>query len=146
MALTLPDSLPAQGSNVLSVAEPQKVTLRRDVPTVVKLDLSIRDGYHVNSDMPDDPYLIPLKLTWSESVVKVQKVEYPKAQKQTFEFNPKPLSVFAGNFQIATTLVAPRTAPAGPNVITAKLRYQACSDTACLPPKTIDVKLPVIIQ
>lgn len=54
-----------------------------------------------------------------------------------------PVSVFSGNFDIATKFKAPATAPVGPAIVSGKLRYQACNDTMCLPPKTIDISLTV---
>jgi hypothetical protein len=30
-------------------------------------------------------------------------------------------------------------------VISAKLRYQACTDRMCLPPKTVDLNVPIDI-
>ena len=37
-------------------------------------------------------------------------------------------------------------APNGPGMALGKLRYQACNHNSCLPPKTIEVKLPVVVQ
>ena len=35
----------------------------------------------------------------------------------------------------------PASAPAGLGAVNGKLRYQACTDKMCLPPKTVDVRL-----
>jgi hypothetical protein len=40
----------------------------------------------------------------------------------------------------------PPSAPLGPGVLVGKLRYQACNDNSCLPPKTLEVRLPYQIQ
>jgi len=32
------------------------------------------------------------------------------------------------------------------SILPGKLRYQACNNTMCFPPKTVDVKLPVEVQ
>ena len=112
----------------------------------MKLPLSLREGYHLNSNQPTDPYLIPLKLTWEDSLLKTDRVEFPKALMQKFEFADKPLSVYEGSFVIRTLFHVPATAMPGPNIVAGKLRYQACSNTACLPPKTVEVRLPVVIQ
>jgi hypothetical protein len=37
-------------------------------------------------------------------------------------------------------------APAGPGAAVGKLRYQACNDRACFPPKTVEVTVPYQIQ
>jgi hypothetical protein len=65
---------------------------------------------------------------------------------EKYEFSEKPLSVFTGNFELNTTFKVPANAQVGPSVMAAKLRYQACNNKACFPPKTADVKLPVQVQ
>lgn len=109
------------------------------------LSVALREGYHCNSDKPSDEYLIPLKLTWAPGVLQPADVVYPKPELQKYSFSDKPLSVYTGDFQIVTKFKAPASAPAGPAILTAKLRYQACTNRMCLPPKTVDVSLPVEI-
>jgi hypothetical protein len=65
---------------------------------------------------------------------------------EKYEFSPKPLSVFTGSFVIATSFKVSLKATPGPALVSGKLRYQACNDKACFPPKTVDIKLPVSIQ
>lgn len=107
--------------------------------------MQVRSGYHINSHTPSDEYLIPLRLTWSASVVEAMDTVYPKPRMETYSFSEKPLSVYTGDFEVSTSFKVPSTAPAGPVTLTAKLRYQACNDRMCLPPKTVDVTLPVDI-
>ncbi len=144
----LPLSLPAQGSGggVLTVKEPAKLSVKRNATASAVIALSLRPGFHLNSNQPTDAYLIPLRLTWEENLLKAQKVDFPKPEMQKFEFAEKPLSVYTGDFEIHTVFQAPAGAAPGPNIVAGKLRYQACSDTMCLPPKTVEVKLPVIVQ
>lgn len=137
---------PAQSSGVLTVAEPVKVSVKRNATAEAKVSLTLRDGYHMNSNQPTDPYLIPLKLTWEDTLLKTEKVEFPKPVMQKFEFSETPLSVYEGSFELRTFFHAPANASPGPAIVTGKLRYQACSNTACLPPKTVEVRLPVIVQ
>jgi thioredoxin:protein disulfide reductase len=110
-----------------------------------KITAQLRAGYHCNSNTPSDDYLIPLKLTWGTSALTVSGVVYPKAQMEKYAFSDKPLSVYTGDFEIVTKFKVPDSAPAGPAVLAGKLRYQACTDRMCLPPKTVDVTLPVEI-
>lgn len=111
----------------------------------VKLTAQLRPGYHCNSNTPSDDYLIPLRLNWTAAPLAVSGVAYPKPQMEKYAFSEKPLSVYTGDFEITTKFNVPASAPAGPAVISAKLRYQACTDRMCLPPKTVDVSLPVEI-
>ena len=73
-------------------------------------------------------------------------VEYPKPQMEKYSFSEKPLSVFSGEFEIVTRFKAPAAAPKGPQTLAGKLRYQACTSTMCLPPKTLAVQLQVEIR
>ena len=56
------------------------------------------------------------------------------------------LSVYTGAFEISSTFKVSPTAAAGPAAVSGKLRYQACNDRMCLPPKTIDLTLPVSVS
>lgn len=111
-----------------------------------KTAIQLRNGYHVNSDKPADEYLIPLKLTWEPGQLQVAEVVYPKAKLEHYSFSSKPLSVFTGDFDIVTRFKVPPKAQTGTSVLVGKLRYQACNNQMCLPPKTIEVRLPVDIQ
>ena len=71
---------------------------------------------------------------------------YPKPSLEKYEFAEKPLSVFTGDFELVANFKVAANAPAGPGAAVGKLRYQACSDRACFPPKTVDVTVPYQIQ
>ena len=111
-----------------------------------KVRFQLAQGYHTNSNTPSDPYLIPLKLTWEAAPLEVVGIEYPKAQMEKYAFSEKPLSVFTGDFDVTTRLKAPASAPKGPRELNGKLRYQACTETTCLPPKTAAFKLRVEVR
>jgi hypothetical protein len=108
--------------------------------------VQLRNGFHVNSDKPSDAYLIPLKLTWDASDLQVVDTIYPKPRMETYEFTSKPLSVFTGDFEIATRFKVPPKAQPGAVVLLGKLRYQACNEKMCLPPRTVEVRLPIDIR
>ncbi|MGH9672433.1 MAG: protein-disulfide reductase DsbD domain-containing protein [Bryobacteraceae bacterium] len=118
----------------------------RGATASVAIKVELRDGYHVNSNTPSDEYLIPLRLTWNAAPLQVASVEFPKPRMEKYSFSEQPLSVFVEGFQISTRLRTPSSAPLGPKTLTGKLRYQACNDRLCLPPRTVEVKLPVEIR
>ncbi len=145
-ALLLGAGMAFAQTNVLTVASAPKLLAKRNETVTAKVHLQLRSGYHVNSNTPSDAYLIPLKLTWKADPLESPEVVYPKPTMEKTEFSEKPLSVFSGDFEIATKFKTPANAPAGPAIITGKLRYQACNERMCLPPKTIDVPLTVDVQ
>jgi len=136
---------PGQSINALTVAAAAPVRAKVGGTVDAKLQLDVLNGYHVQSNTPSDPYLIALKLTWNPGTLDSTGVSYPKPQMEKYSFSDKPLSVFSGNFEVATKFKVPANAIPGPTAVTGKLRYQACNDSMCLPPKTIDVKLQVDI-
>ena len=123
-----------------------KMVAVRNAPLTAKLTVQVRNGYHVNSNAPADEYLIPLKLTWDESALKAVETAYPKPEVVNYSFSPKPLSVYSGQFDIVTRFQVPSGSALGPSVLVGKLRYQACNDSMCLPPKVVEVKLPLDIR
>jgi hypothetical protein len=130
----------------LTVEPPQAVPAKRGATVQAKLKVVMQPGYHANSNTPSDDYLIPFKLTWTPGPLESPVVTYPKAQMEKYEFSEKPISVFTGNFELVTTFKVPAKATVGPSIMLGKLRYQACNNKACFPPKTVDVKLPVQVQ
>ncbi len=138
--------LAGQIGQPLVVTPPQKAVGARNGALTAKIAVQVRNGYHVNSNTPNDEYLIPLILTWESSLVEPRETVYPKPEMQTFSFSNKPVSVYAGGFEIVTRFAVPSKAPLGLAVVAGKLRYQACNDTMCLPPRTLDVRLPVEIR
>lgn len=144
VCLFLPN-LWAQGSAIVS-ADAQKVTAKRGTPLQAKIAISVQPGFHVNSNTPSDSYLIPLRLTWTPGALEPGDVVFPKPQMEKYEFSDKPLSVFTGDFNLLAKFKTPASAPAGPGIMVGKLRYQACNNNSCFPPKSVEVRLPYQIQ
>lgn len=120
---------------------------KRNSEVSAKIAVALGAGYHVNSNAPHEAYLIPLKLTWAAAPLEVANVTYPKPADETYPFSPdQPLSVFTGNFDIVTKFKVPANASGGLMVLAGKLRYQACNNTMCFPPKTVEIKLPAEIR
>jgi hypothetical protein len=143
-ALSLP--LLPQSKGVLSVGPVEKLTIQRGASGEVKITAQLQPGFHVNSNTPSEEYLIPLKLTWAKEPLQAEQVNYPKPQSEKYDFSPTPLSVFSGNFEIVTRFKAPADARNGPAIMNGKLRYQACNNKECLPPRTIEIPVTVEIQ
>jgi len=131
---------------MLTVAPPAKVVAKRRAPAQARLEVALAPGYHVNSNTPSEEYLIPLRLTWGPGPLEAAQVTYPQPHMEKYSFSPKPISVFTGKFDLVSRFQVAANAPPGPGVMTGKLRYQACNDKACFPPKTVEVRLPYQIE
>ena len=106
--------------------------------------VDIESGYHMNSHKPLDSYLIPTTLTpeLPEGFTLADTV-YPPGKNLKFPFSPdKPLNVYTQSVILRMRVTAGENAKLGGTPIPITLRYQACNNSACLPP----VKVPVTAQ
>jgi thiol:disulfide interchange protein len=107
--------------------------------------VAIDPGWHVNSHTPTFEYLIPTQLEldlpagWGRP-----EVEYPPAKMKRFTFAEVPLSVYDGDVVIQARLKLPAAAR-GAFPIHARLQYQACNESQCLPPVTSLSQLTVTV-
>ncbi len=124
-------------SYVAYAAEAQTVAAGKNA--VLELRFHVMEGYHVNSHTPKSDFLIPttLKLDSADGV-KAGTLEYPAGKMYSFSFDPtEKLDVYAGDF----TVKLPVVAAAGEHMMNGVLRYQACDNAACYPPKTLPVQV-----
>ena len=128
---------PKPKSYVVFVAEPQVVKAGK--PGVLELKFKVVEGFHVNSHTPKSELLIPTNLKMEAAAgVKASAVVYPAGHAFSFSFDPKEkLDVYSGPF----TLTLPVVAEAGEHTVEAVLRYQACDNAACYPPKSLPVQV-----
>jgi hypothetical protein len=121
---------------------PEQVTLTAGKPSTVALHFRIAQGLHINSHTPREEYLIPTTFSIPNSAgVRLEGAIYPTGTDFTLPIDPKTkLSVYTGEFTIQARLVA----EPGNHLVEAKLRFQACDNNACMPPRTITVPIDVI--
>jgi thiol:disulfide interchange protein DsbD len=99
------------------------------------VEIFIRKPYHVNSNKPEQDFLIPTSLTFqAPEGVAFGKVEYPQAKMKKFAFSDTPLSVYDGNIFVFTTISISPGITAQDIELKARLDYQACDDQTCQAP------------
>jgi thiol:disulfide interchange protein DsbD len=107
------------------------------VSAIVRVEVTVQPGWHVNSNAPSDPYLIPtsvrLKLPpgWS-----AEKPQFPSSRMAKFAFSEDELAVFEGTFVVTVPV---RLAPdAGrPEKLDGVVEAQACNNQLCLAPAEV---------
>ena len=105
------------------------------------LAVSLPEGFHVQSDQPRDPSLIPTVLTVEPpDGVTILELVYPPASDLPQIGVDEPLAVFESEFAIGLRLMLEPDVPIGELTIPGRLRYQACDDTMCFAPKSADVQ------
>jgi cytochrome c biogenesis protein CcdA len=103
-----------------------------------RVDVKVAPGFHVQSDKPRDPSLIPLTLTFEAPAgITIGKLAFPPPKDFVLKGSDQPLAVFEGAFIIDAELIVSKDHPGGEVTVPARLRYQACDDTMCFRPMTI---------
>jgi len=111
----------------------------------VDLRFRVEPGFHINSNKPAAEYLIPtsLKLDPPTDIV-VGGVTYPPGQEASFAFAPnEKLSVYTGNFYLSVNIRPMANVLPSKYELRGQLRYQACDNSACYPPKNLPVRFEV---
>jgi len=147
VAFLVPGRIYAQGRSIAKAAAveylfPEQITVPAGKASSVALHFRIAQGLHINSHTPKEEELIPTAFSIPEGFgVRLEQANYPSGTDITLPLDPKTkLSVYTGEFIIQARIVA----VAGDHLVEAKLRYQACDNNACMPPKTITVPIDVI--
>ena len=133
-------------SPYVSVAPVGLVTAQRTVQTKVSLNFRVAGGFHINSNTPKSEFLIPtqLKMDVPTDIV-LGKIDYPAGKDLAFPFSPdEKLNVYNGDFTITLVVHPLKSVVPGKYVMHGMLRYQACDQSQCMPPRTITVPIDVI--
>ncbi len=123
------------------------VAIARGKATPVTLQFKVQPKYHINSNQPTSELLIPTVLSLQPPTdVVVGKITYPAGVDATFAFAPtETLNVYAGRFDITALVNAAKIATPGKYRVHGYLKYQACDDKACYPPKKLPADFDITI-
>src|SRR5262245_45156902 len=106
-------ALAQQSSGHLKLGELPKVAGKRGAAVQATIPMAVDPGFHVNSNKPNEEYLIPLKLTWkSTGALQPGEIVFPKPAQEKYEFTEKPLSVYSGKFAVIANFKVAPDAPA----------------------------------
>lgn len=129
----------------MSLVSAPLMTVTRGKAGSVELGFRVASGYHINSNTPKSEFLIPtgLKLSAPTDIV-VGKITYPAGSEMAFDFSPEEkLSVYSGEFSVAVLIRPLHSVLPGKYRLRGTLKYQACDNRACYPPKQLPVEFEV---
>lgn len=108
----------------------------------ITLPFEIKDGYHIQSDRPDDVNLIATEMSFEENpYVEFGTPEFTEPSNYWITGYDNPMSVFSDELSVAIPLeVGPQVIP-GLYRIDVQLKYQPCTDSSCLLPRVLDLTL-----
>ena len=108
--------------------------------------LNIPAHLHVNSNKPASQYAIPTTVRLTATGATVTGVTYPKGKNRKFQFSPDLINVYEGTVRFPFTVRVPANYRGRTITVKAAVRYQACTDEVCYPPKTQNVTLTARVR
>lgn len=139
---------------LLFAAQANAQTISGSIPTVKRggstrgtVVMSIPGGLHVNSYRPNSEYAIPTRVTVSGGAgLKLGAVTYPRGTNRKFEFSENTINVYEGRVSFNFNVTVPANYKGSTISVRAVVRYQACTDEVCYPPKSKTVTLTARVQ
>jgi DsbC/DsbD-like thiol-disulfide interchange protein len=130
------------GAPSVSVAPIAPLEVKRGGKADLTIALQVNRGFHVNSHAPNDELLLPtvVHLDPPEGI-SIVNISYPEAEEIPFAGNEK-LSVYSGSFAVTAEVRVPRSAT-GTQRVHGEVRYQACDNRRCFPPKSTPLQFDV---
>lgn len=121
-------------------------TAKRGISTRGSVVLEIPHGLHVNSNRPNNEYLIPTVVRLTGSGVKITKVIYPRGKDRKFNFSEKTLNVYEGTIVFPFTVTVPKSFR-GKNIkVNATVEFQACTEEVCYPQRSEKVSITAAVR
>ncbi|NJD21703.1 MAG: protein-disulfide reductase DsbD [Melioribacter sp.] len=133
----------AQSQLVTVKLEKNNLKVKAGTELKVLLNASIQNGWHINSDKPNDEFLIPTTIKSGNKSFPVSKIVYPKPDERKLAISEKPVSVFENDIKIELTFTTSKTTASGKYKIPIQFGYQGCNDQTCMPPTSITAELVI---
>ncbi len=108
--------------------------------------MNIPNGLHVNSSRPNTEYAIPTSVNLSAAGVKIGTVMYPRGANRKFEFSDDTLNVYENRAVFNFNVAVPANYKGNTVKVRAVVRYQACTEQVCYPPKNKEITLTARIR
>ena len=99
------------------------------------VEMSIEEGWHINSNQPLEDFLIPTKIKFDETEgIAFGKIRYMEPELRKFSFSGTKMSVYEGKVYALTTITIFPDFNIDELKISGNVYYQACNDESCLAP------------
>jgi len=127
-------------------AEAASVELKSGGSAEAVVKLKVLKGYHINGN-PASKFQIAtsVDVEQSEGITAGQPI-YPPSVMKKFTFSEQPIAVYEDEVMIKIPLKTAGAAQKGERQLKGKVRFQACDDEVCYPPRNLESSIPVTIK
>lgn len=108
--------------------------------------LSIPGGLHVNSSRPASEYAIPTTVRLSGAGVRISGPTFPRGVNRKFQFSENTINVYEGTVRFPFTVTVPTGFKGDTVLLRAVVRYQACTDEVCYPPRNKEITITAKVR
>jgi hypothetical protein len=111
----------------------------------VILQFRIPGGFHINSNQPKLEYLKKTEVKLDPPTdIAIAGVTYPAGEDRSFPFDPnEKLNVYTGDFAVKVLVRPLKTVMPAKYAVHGMLKYQACDNAACYPPKQLPISFEI---
>jgi len=121
-------------------------TITRGTASRATVFLSLPGGLHVNSSRPGSEYAIPTSIRASAGGARIGAVSYPRGKNRKFEFSQDTINVYEGRTAFNFPVTVPENFKGSTVRVNVTIRYQACTNEVCYPPKSKQVTLTARVK
>ncbi len=111
-----------------------------------KVVFSLPGGLHANSRYPGSEYAVPTTVRATASGVKIGAVTYPRGHDRKFEFSENTINVYEGSTTFNFNISVPANYRGTSLRVNVTVKYQACTNEVCYPPKSKQITLTARAQ
>ncbi|RKZ37187.1 MAG: thioredoxin [Gammaproteobacteria bacterium] len=115
----------------------------------LNVELNIQDGWHINAHQPLQKNLIPTSVSLDKTAAGryIKSISYPKPDYLQLSFQQATLALYQGTVRLRGQLIGDiplkKEIPSSSktNLMSIRLKFQACNDKMCLPPEELVFKI-----
>ena len=112
-------------------------TIKRGSLVNLELLMNIKEGWHVNSNKPLDPNMVPTVVSLKDTAIyKIKSIKYPQPHLKKLSFSENELSLYEDIATVKIQLIINKNCNKKSIIISGKIQYQPCNEQTCLFPVT----------
>lgn len=103
-----------QGQDVVKINVVDKsIKVNQGEKFTIDLSIIVSQTWHINSNKPNDDFLIPSEISANSNGIKLQSVKYPQAHELKLSFSEELVSVYEGTSNAKLTFSVSKDAKVG---------------------------------